>query len=55
MGGGRGGHSPESRTVPLPLGEAMANWSKVRMVPPARRMRVRAPRVTRRAQSCEEE
>lgn len=41
--------SPESSTVPRPLGESSASWSKVRILPPALRMRLRARLVTRRA------
>lgn len=44
-------HLPESRTVPRPLGEARASWSKVRILPPALRMRLRARLLTRRAQT----
>ena len=42
-------HSPESKTVPQPLGESRASWSKVRILPPALRMRLRARLLTRSA------
>lgn len=42
-------HSPDSKTVPQPLGESRANWSKVRILPPALRMRLRARLLTRSA------
>lgn len=35
--------------MPQPLGESRANWSKVRILPPALRMRLRARLLTRRA------
>lgn len=35
--------------MPQPLGESSANWSKVRILPPALRMRLRARLLTRRA------
>lgn len=44
--------SPESRTVPQPLGESRASWSKVRILPPALRMRLRARLLTRSAHTC---
>lgn len=43
---------PDSSTVPCPLGEAKASWSKVITWPPAFRILRRTPSVTLRAQIC---
>ena len=43
---------PDSSTVPCPLGEAKASWSKVITWPPDFRILRRAPSVTLRAQIC---
>lgn len=44
-------HSPCNKTVFLPVGAFNASWSKVKISPPALRMRALAPEVTRNAQT----
>ena len=41
------------KTVPQPLGESRASWSKVRILPPALRMRLWARPLTRRARKLQ--
>jgi len=45
--------SPCNKTVFFPVGAFNASWSKVRISPPAFKMRALAPEVTRNAQTCQ--